>query len=397
MLLAHPSPPGAANEVVPTAEQQGRAPIDVAQLFGTAQPGNDAARVEIALTLEPKDSLAALLVRAGVIRGEAEQAERMVRSEMREGVPEATEIAIMLGSVGSHGRHRLEALRLQTPARIELSLHRAAAGELRLSDPALANGTKVERFAGEISNDSFYWSLRRAGVPAEASDEFVRAVAGERHAGQFEAVVATSRRANGASAAPVLLYAAVKSPGRPDVRRVKWNIGTQTRWLDPAAPAVGPSRMTAPVHGRISSQFGGRAHPILRLFRFHNGIDIAATKGTPIRAAADGRVIATGWSGGYGQQVRIAHAGSLETSYSHMSAIAAAAGSFVRQGQVIGYVGSTGLSTGPHLHYELRRDGQLVDPLSVGLARPAQLDARQRGEIARHMQQLLALATLRRA
>jgi murein DD-endopeptidase MepM/ murein hydrolase activator NlpD len=186
------------------------------------------------------------------------------------------------------------------------------------------------------------------------------------------------------------------SDGRA-VRRVKWNVGTDTQWLDPAAPAVQASGMASPVDGRITSLFGSRAHPIIRLFRFHKGIDIAAPKGTPIRAAADGRVIANGWNGGYGQQVRIDHAGGLETSYSHMSAIAAAAGSFVRRGEVIGYVGSTGLSTGPHLHYEVRRGGQLVDPMAAGLSRPAQLDARQRGEIARHVQQLMARATLRRA
>ena len=155
--------------------------------------------------------------------------------------------------------------------------------------------------------------------------------------------------------------------------------------------------MLVPVRGRITSQFGSRAHPILRLFRFHRGVDIAAPSGTPILAAADGRVIADGWNGGHGQQVRILHHNGLETSYSHMSAIAAHAGTSVRKGQVIGFVGSSGLSTGPHLHFEVRRGGQPIDPMAANLDAPSQLDSRQRGEIARHVQQLLAVATLRRA
>jgi murein DD-endopeptidase MepM/ murein hydrolase activator NlpD len=368
----------------------------VAELFGGSPLPQDAGQAEIAVTLLPNDSIARLLKRAGIADGEAAEAERLIRSNMLNGVPERTEVAILLGPETGRGGYRLEGLRLQTPAQVELSLRRDPSGSLRTDIRTLATAAKVERFTGEISSN-LYWSLRQAGTPPDAADEFVRALAQPPQSRRFEAVVATGRRANGAHRAPVLLYAAVQTSDGRAVRRVKWNVGTDTQWLDPAAPAVQASGMASPVDGRITSLFGSRAHPIIRLFRFHKGIDIAAPKGTPIRAAADGRVIANGWNGGYGQQVRIDHARGLETSYSHMSAIAAAAGSFVRQGEVIGYVGSTGLSTGPHLHYEVRRGGQLVDPMAAGLSRPAQLDVRQRGEIARHVQQLMARATLRRA
>ena len=123
--------------------------------------------------------------------------------------------------------------------------------------------------------------------------------------------------------------------------------------------------MMWPVRGGISSTFGLRVHPILRFARMHKGVDFRAAWGSPIVAAADGQVVRAGWAGGYGQQVRIAHAGGLSTSYSHMSRITAPAGSVVRQGQLIGYVGSTGLSTGPHLHYEVHRGGTAVNPMSV--------------------------------
>jgi murein DD-endopeptidase MepM/ murein hydrolase activator NlpD len=123
--------------------------------------------------------------------------------------------------------------------------------------------------------------------------------------------------------------------------------------------------MGLPVHGHVSSPFGERFHPILGYVRMHKGVDLAAAAGTPIVAAADGKVIEAGWHGGYGEQVEIAHASGLETSYGHMSRIAARIGQVVRKGEVIGWVGSTGLSTGPHVHFEVTRNGRAVNPLSV--------------------------------
>ena len=101
----------------------------------------------------------------------------------------------------------------------------------------------------------------------------------------------------------------------------------------------------------------------------HSGIDFAAGHGTPIQAAADGVVSRAGWGGGYGKVVRLGHADGLETRYAHMSSIAVAPGQRVSQGDVIGYVGSTGLSTGAHLHYEVRRGGAAIDPHGVKMVR----------------------------
>ncbi len=112
-----------------------------------------------------------------------------------------------------------------------------------------------------------------------------------------------------------------------------------------------------PVPGGVTSPFGWRWG------RMHEGIDIGAGYGTPIRAAAAGNVIYCGWEGGYGNLVVIDHGGSLATAYGHQSAIAVSCGQQVSQGQVIGYVGSTGHSTGPHLHFEVRINGNAVDPL----------------------------------
>jgi murein DD-endopeptidase MepM/ murein hydrolase activator NlpD len=112
-------------------------------------------------------------------------------------------------------------------------------------------------------------------------------------------------------------------------------------------------------NGRFTSGFGMRRHPILGYSRMHTGVDWAAPRGTPIIASGNGVVKSAGWSGGYGRQVIIRHANGYETSYSHQNAIAdgVSQGARVRQGQVIGYVGATGLATGNHLHYELHVNG----------------------------------------
>jgi len=119
-----------------------------------------------------------------------------------------------------------------------------------------------------------------------------------------------------------------------------------------------------PLEGEITSGFGVRRHPLFRIAKMHTGVDIASTWGTPVRAAGDGEVIYAGWFGGYGKIVVIDHGGGLSTLYAHLSAILVELGQQVKRGQIIGRVGSTGYSTGPHLHFEIRIDGRPVDPLA---------------------------------
>ena len=123
-----------------------------------------------------------------------------------------------------------------------------------------------------------------------------------------------------------------------------------------------PSLM--PVDGvRLSSDFGMRTHPVLGGRRGHKGVDLAGATGTPIHAAADGVVSSADWFSSYGLYVSLEHGGSLQTRYGHMSRLNVAAGQRVRKGDVIGYIGSTGRSTGPHLHYEVRIAGAAVNPV----------------------------------
>lgn len=118
--------------------------------------------------------------------------------------------------------------------------------------------------------------------------------------------------------------------------------------------------------GFISSPFGGRPNPFSGYGRdWHPGIDIAVDYGTPVYASAAGYVQQAGWYGGYGKYIRLGHDFGYETAYGHMSSLAVSAGSFVKKGEVIGYVGSTGYSTGPHLHFEVIHYGEQVDPSSL--------------------------------
>ena len=115
--------------------------------------------------------------------------------------------------------------------------------------------------------------------------------------------------------------------------------------------------------GVISSYYGGRTGPINGGFDWHPGLDIAVDIGTPVYAAAMGTVDMAGWNGGYGQFVKIRHGNGYESAYGHMSGIAVSTGQQVRKGEIIGFVGSTGYSTGPHLHFEVFVDGENIDPL----------------------------------
>jgi len=155
------------------------------------------------------------------------------------------------------------------------------------------------------------------------------------------------------------------------------NIG----WFSEDGRPLRKSLMRTPVaFTRISSRFTmARKHPILGYTRAHKGVDYAAPKGTPIHAAGDGTIVYRGWERGYGNFVLIKHNDTYSTAYGHMSRFAGGerVGTHVRQGEVIGYVGMTGLATGPHLHYEVRIHGKQVNPLTVTMPKPQPLPATQ--------------------
>ena len=139
-------------------------------------------------------------------------------------------------------------------------------------------------------------------------------------------------------------------------------------FYDAKGKSIRKALMKTPINGaRLSSPFGNRKHPILGFTKHHNGTDFAAPTGTPIMASGNGTVIKAGWCGNGGNCVRIRHNSSYTTGYGHMSKIATKTGRRVRQGQIIGYVGNTGMSTGPHLHYTVSHNGKFINSQKLKL------------------------------
>jgi murein DD-endopeptidase MepM/ murein hydrolase activator NlpD len=249
----------------------------------------------------------------------------------------------------------------------------------------------VRRYTGLVGPDLSI-ALHAAGVPEQQGREYVALLAraiplanGLSVDDRFDLVV--EHRPDGSLGQ--LLYAGMDRIARADVELLKWTDGKSVIWVNADGVGGDPSQaMRMPVSGRVSSPFGERFHPILGYARMHSGLDLGAAYGSPIHAAADGRVVSAGWHGGYGRMVEIAHNGGIATMYGHMSRIAAAPGQMVRQGQVIGYVGSTGLSTGPHLHYEVVVNGHFVDPMKIRVPRGRELDGRSLADFKRQREQV---------
>lgn len=244
------------------------------------------------------------------------------------------------------------------------------------------------RIRGRVG-DGLYWSLRAAGASPQVAAQYLQALATEVDVGEVNPNSTFDLVLGPGSA---LLYAGLNRAGERALELVRWNANGRNEWIDAAnsdRPAPVQSGMMMPANGPITSYFGNRYHPILHFTRFHAGVDIGASWGSPIVAAADGQVAAAGWTGGYGREVQIAHGGGLVSLYGHMSEIVAQPGSFVHRGQLIGYVGSSGLSTGPHLHFEVRLGGTAVNPLGVRFTSAPVLDTHLADAVKARLKALL--------
>ena len=187
------------------------------------------------------------------------------------------------------------------------------------------------RIRGRAS-DGLYWSLRAAGASAQVAAEYLAALATQIDVGEVPQAIGFDLVLGAQSRAP--LRRPRRGPADRSLQLVRWTANGRGEWINAAnadRPAPVESGMMMPVNGHITSYFGNRYHPILHFTRFHAGLDIGASWGSPIVAAGDGQVVAAGWAGGYGREVQIAHAGGLVSLYGHMSEIVASPGSYVRQ------------------------------------------------------------------
>ena len=233
--------------------------------------------------------------------------------------------------------------------------------------------TLQQTISGEISS-SLYEAALEVGMSNALVMEMVRVFGWDidfvkdiRSGDQFH-VIYESHIMNGEWIGDGNILAAEFTTQGQNYRAIRFeNEHGEASFYTPEGQSMLGTFLRSPVEfSRISSRFGKRKHPILKTWRAHNGVDYAASRGTPIRSTASGKVVHLGKKGGYGRTVVISHAGRFSTLYAHMNAYAKnlKVGSRVTQGQTIGYVGSSGLATGPHLHYEFRVDGAHRDPLT---------------------------------
>jgi murein DD-endopeptidase MepM/ murein hydrolase activator NlpD len=352
--------------------------------------------IDLRATLGRGDGFGRVLERAGVAGAEADRVATMIGGIMAVGdIRPGTVMDLTLGRRPNRTVARpLEKLTFR--ARFDLRIEMARVdGALVLTRIPIAVDETPMRIQGRVGA-SLYRSARAAGVPARAVESYIRALntqvsvpSGINSDDRFDIIIEHRRAATGETETGPLLYAGLNRSSGRDLQLMQWASEGRSQWFE--ASGVGRQSgggMQPPVPGRVTSNYGLRMHPILGYARMHRGLDFRASYGTPILAVADGRVTGAGWAGGYGRQVRLAHANGLASSYSHMSRFAVQPGTRVRAGQVIGYVGTTGLSTGPHLHFETYRNGATINPRSVRFVERAQLSG---GELASFRSRLRGL------
>ncbi|MDZ4395166.1 M23 family metallopeptidase [Cypionkella sp.] len=229
--------------------------------------------------------------------------------------------------------------------------------------------------------DTFYSAAIRNGVPSAVVAETIVMMSQAFDMDSFAApgdkmILLYSKDAGtGGSGPGQVLYAAIRGEGKVLECHVFKPVGKEdfACFVPGGVASSGGgvslrAGMVTPAKGVLTSRFGPRMHPILKVLKLHRGTDWAAPSGTPVMAAFDGTVLLAGDGGSYGNLVKLSHAGGTETRYAHLSAFADGikAGDVVAAGQLIGYIGTTGQSTGPHLHFELYENGEAVDPLAAG-------------------------------
>ena len=254
--------------------------------------------------------------------------------------------------------------------------------------------------AAAVMTDSLFGAGARAGVPNEVMArmanlflydvDFVRDVqAGDRFEVVYEARYDEAGRPLGTG--DIVFAAMTWRGGREAKGYYRFEDGgpgggSEAAYFDVDGASAQRLLMKTPIEGaRVTSRFGPRRHPTLGYTKAHKGVDFGARSGTPIMAAGDGVVMRAGPLGSYGNFLLIRHANGFETAYAHLRGFAGGVerGARVRQGEVVAYVGSTGRSTGPHLHYEVREDGKAVNPMNLDIATGALLSGEALTDFAR--------------
>ncbi len=339
---------------------------------------------EAIVALGAGDSLSHLLDRAGIEARDIFLVSSALKPHfdprgMQVGQKVYLSFAAMDADVNRAAERILAGLHIHVPGGRELRLKRGVRGKFSARMRERELDSRYFRSGGRIDS-SFFHSARRAGIPAAILIKAIRIYSHaldfqrEVHPGDRFDIVYTRRydaQGNYAAAGEILRASLTTESGRRS--HVVWRYaprGGAGEYFDATGRSIQGFFMKTPVDGaRLSSTFGMRRHPILGYSRMHRGVDFAAPSGTPVYAAGHGEVEEIGRKGGYGNYILLRHARGYKTAYAHLLGFARGLkkGRRVGQGEVIGYVGSSGLSTGPHLHYEILHRGKQVNPTRVKL------------------------------
>lgn len=399
-------PPRAADAVIGEQKLAAIAPLAQDSTTGQAAPPTamvrrlgetpERPRVELTATIGA-GGLEGTLRRAGVGRADLAALRSGLSGVVRSGnIPRGTPLEITLGRRESRADPRpLESLAFRAAFDMNVAVSRTGAGELRVRPIPIRIDETPLRVTGLVGR-SLSQSARAAGVPTSVVNEYVRQMSHivdfqreVRAKDRFDFIIEHRRAETGETQMGRLLYAGLENNGR-EIALLRW--GKSGKFYRDNGEGARQGLMRTPVDGaRISSGFGKRRHPILGYSRMHQGIDFAASTGTPVLASASGRITRAGWGGGYGNIVMIDHGKGIVTRYAHLSKISARAGQKVNQGEVIGRVGSTGMSTGPHLHYEVWQNGKPVDPRQARFQSSDQLGGRDLASFKQEMRRLTSL------
>ncbi len=288
-------------------------------------------------------------------------------------------------------------LRIRPAIDYEIVVLRNDAGKYEAQKKQIKLTKEVKWVEGSIK-ESFYEAARRQGIPEKLIHEMIMAYSFDvdfqrslREGDNFGILFSqytdpgTNQQKSGE-----LMHAVLTVNKKPSHIYGFKNKG-KLNYYDPKGGSVRKGLLRTPVDGaRLSSCFGKRKHPILGYTKNHKGVDFAAPPGTPIMASGDGVIDKIGYNGAYGNYIRIRHTGEYSSAYAHLSRFAKGLrrGMKVRQGQVIGYIGSTGRSTGPHLHYEVIRYSKQINPLSIKMLPAGKLTGVQLVAFKKYKEQL---------
>jgi murein DD-endopeptidase MepM/ murein hydrolase activator NlpD len=346
---------------------------------------------ERTLVFKKGDMLSAVLRGLGAMPDEVIAIARALGAQGRDGaIKEGQKVRVLLSPTNSQ---RLQPVRvivmndsgIESVAALS-DMGKYVAVDAQSADTQVAEEDETEDDGtGVRLYQSIYETALRNQIPRPVIDNLVRIYSYDvdfqrktQPGDSFEVLYAGEEDNSGPEGKADVLYASITLGGETKrFYRYQTLDDGVVDYYDEEGKSVKKFLVRKPVNEAIMrSGFGERAHPILGVTKMHTGVDWAAPMGTPIFAAGNGTIEEVGWKGGYGKYIRIKHANGYETAYGHMSAFARGIdeGTHVRQGQIIGFVGSTGLSTGAHCHYEILVNGHFVDPMRVKLPHGRALD-----------------------